>query len=68
MTSLEVLVVQGSLFSYQELPVILLVITLSSVIKSLVRKEHRRCFEPGKRWKGLMGQVAVTQTEAGRYT
>lgn len=38
MTSLEVLVVPGSLFSYQELPVIPLVITLSSVIKSLVRK------------------------------
>lgn len=54
----------------RELPVIPLVITLSSVIKSLVRKSMGGALNLGRdeEMEGVDGGVAGTQTETGRHT
>lgn len=54
----------------REHPVIPLVITLSSVIKNLVRKSTGGALNLGRdeEMKGADGGVAGTQTKAGRHT
>lgn len=70
MTSLEGLVVQGSLYSYQGASSYSFGDHPSSVIKNLVRKSTGGALNLGRdeEMKRVDGGVAGTQTKAGRHT